>query len=152
MRGQSLCAIRMDLSCCTSDLNMSTSCCNMLFIISMSLDFLSRFSTHTFFFALHLLAAALWEDAYHHGNILHHHHTNLLRSKNFCLLTSGSSSSGFLPRLRCSKGEWLDQMGWLLGTSFHYCSSPGAYWRTGRRGLEYSHQRDGRHHWAVWRQ
>ena len=80
MRGQSLCAMSIDLSCCTSERSIITSCWRLLFIVSMSFAFFSRLSTHCFFLARQRLAAALF------------------RSKNLWRLISGSSSSGLRPR------------------------------------------------------
>lgn len=59
MRGQSLCAMRIDFSCCTSERSMRTSCCSAWFTTSSSFAFFSRLSTQCFFLARHRLAAAL---------------------------------------------------------------------------------------------
>ena len=98
MRGQSLWAMRMDFSCCTSERSMSTSCCSMLFISSMSLDFLSRLSTHTFFLALHLLAAALGGGE---PDATHTSHTPRFNQTCYVLRTFAASLLGLPPQASC---------------------------------------------------
>lgn len=87
---------------------MRTSCCSAWFTTSSSLAFFSKLSTHCFFLARHRLAAAL-QCVYEcprsgcktnslSGLETRLKATNLFLSRNFVLFTSGSSSSGFLPR------------------------------------------------------